>query len=355
MSSQQNERVLFKEGDPARSAFLTKGGSVAVSGAHLPKVEVPCEELLLGVVELFLSDGGAQPARLCTVSVSADAQVSEIGFEKVLSLTGDYDYGISANRFLALLLERTNDLLRTMFRSMPRQWRSYQERAVLYYDLVNRWEGVASRSGVSEYLGSVDESKRVDLYAVGARFQQERSVSCIAFGAGWLSSAQRFSKEQAICRAGDSADCMYILLEGCVYVAKPNQIFATISQPGECFGELAFFLKGKRTADLIATAGTALLRLDTSSLRDFHATHPDMFVQIAGTLAKRIQANLLTLERYHATKPEQAATEAEALNVTAGRTIDAFLEKLRRFLRIASNFEISELVAYAQDELSKID
>jgi CRP-like cAMP-binding protein len=355
MSSQPQWRVLFQEGDLARTAFLTKGGKVTLSGAHLPDIEVQCEEFLLGVVELFLSDGGVPPRRLCTVSVSADAQVSEVNFEKVISLAGDYEYGISTNRFLALLLERTNDLLRTMFRSMPQQWRSYQELAMLYYDVVNRWEGLASRSGVTEYLGLVNESKQVELYSVGTRFQQERAVSCIAFGSGWLTSAQRFSKEQAICRAGDVADCMYILLEGCVHVAKPNQIFATISQPGECFGELAFFLKGKRTADLIATAGTALLRLDTSSLKEFHATHPDMFVQIAGTLAKRIQANLITLERHYATKPEQAASEAAALNASARKTIDGFLEKMRRFLRIASNFEISELVSCAQEELSKID
>jgi CRP-like cAMP-binding protein len=355
MASQPNERFLFREGDSATKAFLTKGGKIALSGTHLPAIELECEDLLLGVVELFLADGGAPPPRLCSLSVSAEAQVEERSFEKVLLLAREYEYGISANRFLALLLERTNELLRSMFRSLPQQWKSYQEQAMLYYDLVNRWEGLALRSGVVEYQASVDEAKQVDLYSTGARFQQERSVSCIAFGSGWLTSAQRFSKEQAICRAGDSADCMYILLEGSVYVAKPNQILATISQQGECFGELAFFLKGKRTADLIATAGTALLRLDTSSLREFHATHPDMFVQIAATLAKRIQANLLTLERRHATQPEQAASEAEVLSAGARKTIDGFLEKLRRFLRIASNFEISELVAHAQEEMAKID
>ena len=355
MAPEPLQRVLYIEGTPSTAAFLIKNGKASVSGTHLPHADIEGDEFLVGCIELFLAGADAPPPRMCTVSVSAESQITEISFEQVLALAKEYDFGVSANRFLAALLERTNDLLRTMFRLMPQHWRSYQERAILYYDIVNRWEGLATRSQVSEYQAFAAEAKRGDLYSAGARFSQERSVSCIAFGSQWLTSAQRFAKEQAICRAGDIADCMYILLEGSVHVAKPNQIFATINQPGECFGELAFFLKGKRTADLIAMPGTALLRLDTSALHEFHANHPNMFIQVAGTLAKRIQANLATLQRHHATNPEQAASEAEALNLGARKVLDGFLERMRRFLRIASNFEISELVAYAQDELTKID
>ena len=354
MATRPMQRVLFKEGDGSQGAFIAKGGAIGISGTHLPRFELEVDELLLGVVELFLMPGGAPPPRLFTVEVSAEVQISQVSFDEVLKLASGYEYGINANRFLAMVLEKTNELVRTMFRLMPEQWRTFQDRAILFYDLVNRWEGIAKTSGVTEYQASVDESKRTDLFAVGARFLQERSVSCIAFGSGWLSAAQRFPREQAICRSGDAADCMYILLEGTVHVAKPNQLFATINQPGECFGELAFFLKGKRTADLIAAANAAILRLDTASLPEFHATHPDMFLKIAGTLARRIQANLGILQRHHAMNPEQAASEAETLDDNARKTIEGFLEKLRRFLRIASNFEISDLVAYAQDEIGKL-
>lgn len=80
-----------------------------------------------------------------------------------------------------------------------------------------------------------------------------------------------------------------------------------------------------------------------------------MFIQIAGTLAARIQANLVTLQSHHATNPEQAAKQAEALNTSAYQVLDGFIERIRRFLRIAANFEILELLAYAHDELTKLD
>ena len=360
MGFQSTEKVLFKEGDPSTGAFLVEGGQISISGTHIPKVNldgvnVDGNNLLVGVLELFLAQGADPGPRLCTLFASSDSRVSEVPFRKVLSRLTDYDEGSNANRFLAQFLERTNDLIRTMFRLMPKQWRGYQEQAILYYGLVNCLDKIATTSGVSDYKELVRESQNIDLYSVGSRFRQERSISCIAFALEWLTSAQRFSKEQAICRAGDVADCMYILLEGNVYVAKPNQIFASINKPGECFGELAFFLKGKRTADLIATPGTSVLRLDAGSLREFHASHPDMFIQIAATLAKRIEANLQTLERHRATNPQEAAKEAEALNQSARKVVDTFLEKIRRFLRIASNLEVSELVNYAQDEMAKID
>jgi hypothetical protein len=80
-----------------------------------------------------------------------------------------------------------------------------------------------------------------------------------------------------------------------------------------------------------------------------------MFIQIAGTLAARIQANLITLQSHHATNPEQAAKQAEALNANAHKVLDSFIDRMRRFLRIAANFEVSELLGYAQDELAKFD
>lgn len=355
MSGDLKRRILYTEGDRADCAYLVSGGSVYSASSSLPEVEHSGQnEILVGALELFLVDGIAPPPRLTDLSVSVDSRVSKVTFEQVLESAHGYDYGIKVNRFLAELLEKTNDLVRAMFRAMPAEWRSYQERAILFYDLISRWEGIAVRSGVQEYQSVVDEMKTTRLYLAGERFNQERVVSCIAFGSSWLKSSQRFSSEQAFCRAGDDADCMYVLLEGAVHVTKPNQILATIRDPGECFGELAFFLRGKRTADLVAAAGTALIKLDNATLPEFHASHPDMFIQIAGTLAKRINANFETLKRHNATSPDKAQAEARELAESSRKTVDTFLERLRKFLRIASNYEISELIAHAQERLGKV-
>jgi CRP-like cAMP-binding protein len=354
MNTAPQGRVVYKEGDPSKEAFLVKSGKVYLVSSFFSPIELAGDDLIVGVLELFLADGIAPGTRISDLVVSNEAQLSKVSFEQVLESAREYDYGIKVNRFLAAVLERTNELVRSMFRAMPAEWRAYQERAILFYDLVSRFDGIASRGGVQEYQSAVLELKTSALYLAGERFNQERVVSCIAFGSAWLKSSQRFQVEQAFCRAGDDADCMYILLEGRVHVARPNQILATIKEPGECFGELAFFLRGKRTADLVATAGTALLKLDNSSLPEFHSTHPEMFIQIAGTLAKRINANFGILKGHHASSPEKAAAEACELDRESRKIVDAFLERLRKFLRIASNFEISELIAHAQEGLGKI-
>jgi CRP-like cAMP-binding protein len=355
MSGDPKRRILYSEGDRVDCAYLVSGGSVHLASSFISEIEHSArDEILAGAIELFLVDGIAPPPRLTNLSVSVDARMSEVTFEQILKSAREYEYGIKVNRFFAELLEKTNDLVRAMFRAMPVEWRSYQELAILFYDLISRWEGIAVRSGVHEYQSVVDEMKTTALYLAGERFNHERVVSCIALGSSWLKSSQRFSSEQAFCRAGDDADCIYVLLQGAVHVTKPNQVLATIREQGECFGELAFFLRGKRTADLVATAGTALLKLDNATLPEFHSSHPDMFIQIAGTLAKRIYANFETLKRHNANSPDKAQAEARELNEASRKTVDAFLERLRRFLRIASNFEISELIAHVQERLGKV-
>jgi hypothetical protein len=43
--------------------------------------------------------------------VSSEDPLTELSFDKVLALAKEYEFGINCNRFLAALLERTNDQL----------------------------------------------------------------------------------------------------------------------------------------------------------------------------------------------------------------------------------------------------
>ena len=141
-----------------------------------------------------------------------------------------------------------------------------------------------------------------------------------------------------------------MLLDGAVYVSKSDQIIATISEPGECFGELAFLIHGKRTADLTATQNTAILKVDKGALRDFHTHHPDMFIQIARTLAKRLEHNVEMLGFYNSNESKESTTAFKNSAGNAKKEILAFLDDLKAFVRIAFNREINVLIASAAKE-----
>lgn len=80
---------------------------------------------------------------------------------------------------------------------------------------------------------------------------------------------------EIICRHGDTGNTMFIILRGQVGVYIPQQDRQrNIARPsltlseGEIVGELAFALRHKRTADLVALGDTALLSFEYEQLRD---------------------------------------------------------------------------------------
>ncbi|MCB0334585.1 MAG: cyclic nucleotide-binding domain-containing protein, partial [Bdellovibrionales bacterium] len=106
----------------------------------------------------------------------------------------------------------------------------------------------------------------------------------------------RYQKDAFLCRQNDSDRALYVLLDGAVGVLVRGKYIAHITLPGEAFGELSLFLRGKRTADLVAEQPTAILRLTPENLPEFHETHPQMFLIIARTLAQRLESNLERLK-----------------------------------------------------------
>jgi hypothetical protein len=58
--------------------------------------------------------------------------------------------------------------------------------------------------------------------------------------------------------------------------------------------------------------------------------------------------------KHNANSPDKARAEARELSEGSRKTVESFLERLRKFLRIASNFEISELIVHAQERVGQL-
>jgi CRP-like cAMP-binding protein len=344
---------IYKTGDPAKGAYLSKDRRAIVEGPHLPQIEVDVDNVLLGAVELFLATGRKVPDRIFDLKVPTGTIVEPVAFDTVLSMARTYDFGLNANRFLAILIERTNKVLKSTIDSMGSGWSSYRSTAATFVDVVDRLMIAATESGIQDYLRLARAKASTSLYRDGANFHRERFVSRISTAVESAADAVRFAQSQRLCSAGDSSDCLYILLEGQVYVSRDGQLLATITEPGECFGELSFMLNGKRVADLVAAEQTALLRIKRTELRAFHKSHPEMFIQIAQTLAQRLNQNLILLERYHAEDTLEASKSASELEQNARKELHGLVEEMRRLLRIASVQEVVRVVNYAAAETSR--
>lgn len=104
---------------------------------------------------------------------------------------------------------------------------------------------------------------------------------------------QKYAKTCAagsvIMTEGDTADSLYILIEGSLDIIKGGKKIHEINIPGAFFGELSFLLGTERIASVIAaTDNTRFLCLPNSEVDGIWEQFPDFARQLAKNLAKRL-------------------------------------------------------------------
>jgi CRP-like cAMP-binding protein len=101
-----------------------------------------------------------------------------------------------------------------------------------------------------------------------------------------------------IVKQGDPDDGMYLVLSGELRVRLmingKETILATLG-PGECFGEIALFDQGPRSADVLANKESVLLKISSEAFDKLRREAPELsapiLFSISKTLAARIRAD----------------------------------------------------------------
>jgi CRP-like cAMP-binding protein len=101
-----------------------------------------------------------------------------------------------------------------------------------------------------------------------------------------------------IVKQGDPDDGMYLVLEGelrvRLMIGGRETILATLG-PGECFGEIALFDQGPRSADVVANKDSILLKISSEGFDKLRREAPELsapiLFSISKTLAARIRAD----------------------------------------------------------------
>ena len=108
---------------------------------------------------------------------------------------------------------------------------------------------------------------------------------------------RKFEKGEYIIREGDEDYSFYILLAGIVSVEK-NGRHIDYLQIGDCFGEMGYITKGKRTASVKANGDVYLVQVNAATLdRANEGTQLRFFKVFVKTLAERLTDTTSELTR----------------------------------------------------------
>jgi CRP-like cAMP-binding protein len=101
-----------------------------------------------------------------------------------------------------------------------------------------------------------------------------------------------------ILKQGEMDDGMYLVLEGelrvRLMIGGKETILATLAA-GDCFGEIALFDQGPRSADVVANKDSVLLKISSEAFEKLRREAPELsapiLFSISKTLAARIRAD----------------------------------------------------------------
>jgi len=104
------------------------------------------------------------------------------------------------------------------------------------------------------------------------------------------SNWQNYRKDESIIVEGELDDCFYIIISGSVKVVKNGRIIRELTT-GDCFGEMGYLARTKRTASIIAGSNTSLLKINSTVISQVSLKCQVRFLKVfLRTLISRLSA-----------------------------------------------------------------
>ncbi len=104
------------------------------------------------------------------------------------------------------------------------------------------------------------------------------------------STWKNYDEGENIIVEGELDDCFYIIVSGMVVVKKNNKIIRTL-ELGDCFGEMGYLAKTKRTASISAEVATSLIKINSTVISQVSLNCQVRFLKVfLRTLIHRLSA-----------------------------------------------------------------
>ena len=118
-----------------------------------------------------------------------------------------------------------------------------------------------------------------------------------------ICSENSYSKDTVLFEKDEQAKCLYILLEGTVYLVIKNggSITYNLSEPGDVFGWSSMLENGKYTASGICATDLKVVKIERDKLNRIFQNRPEVgfkvLQRLAGVISRRLSnayGNLLS-------------------------------------------------------------
>jgi len=352
--------VLARQGEDANAVFVLQSGSLSSrlapeklrkddgAVAQMPPMEtweepglmLATESVLLGrYVESIVAD---RPTNVLVVPMDKKSLVGQ--------LTAAPRACLGFGRSLARRVMAANKNL-TSSQSAVNKLEQEVER--YYTDFAGIVDSIAADAEGDDLVAdALKNAKGSKTYSTGKRLSDSAEEAAVTMtrvieNYEMTGRQHKLKKGEALCRKGDPGNSMFVVVKGKLAVLVDGERVGEIG-PGEMVGEIAVLLgksDQKRTADLIAEDTTVVGIIPSDQFEKLATLQPAMVVQIANSLAKRIDNNFAVVSDREAKERKIIERFLAKSDVKLEEDYRAFAAKLEKLI------EEFELPLYREMEL----
>lgn len=236
------------------------------------------------------------PEQLREERVGSQTDLFSLGIVMYQMLTGKHPFvADNFSRLVNRILNEEALAMRDHRADIPHELEDIVRRA-MHKDIKDRYQmGLDFASDLSKAFEHLEKPEK-DI-SVEEKFN---SVKQLEFFQGFpdaeiweiirASTWQDYKSGEDIIVEGELDDCFYIIVSGKVIVKKNDKIIRTLDT-GDCFGEMGYLAKTKRTASIAAEEETALLKINSTVISQVSLNCQVRFLKVfLRTLIHRLSA-----------------------------------------------------------------
>lgn len=298
--------VIARQGDDADRIFILQSGELS---ARLAPESIRKDDKKL-IAEPSSEVWDQEATIIATESVMAGHYIESIVCEKtsdvlvlpinrvglIKQFATSPKTALSFGRSLARKVMNANKNLTNAQRAVAKLEQELERIYTSYYDMVKSMSADAEGDDLLE--GPLRKAKGTKTFTTGQRIagdDDEGAVSASRTVESYEMTGKqhKLKKGEALCRAGDPGNSMFIVTKGKLAVVINGNKVGEIGN-GETVGEIAVLLgdsKQARTADLIAEENTIVAIIPGDQFEKLAMMQPAMLLSLLSTLTKRIEAN----------------------------------------------------------------
>lgn len=236
------------------------------------------------------------PEQLREDIITTQTDLFSIGVIMYELLTGKHPFNAdSFSRLVSKILNEEPPPMRDVRADLPDVLEKIIRKAISK-DLDERYKmGLELASDLSRVFESLEGPKE----EVSAQ-ERFNSVKQLEFFTGFpdaeiweilrASTWQDYRSDEQIIVEGDVDDCFYIIISGKVAVKKNDRTIRVLEK-GDCFGEMGYLTKTKRTATILALGETSLMKINSTVISQVSLNCQVRFLKVfLRTLIYRLSA-----------------------------------------------------------------